>query len=520
MSFPLLTLITFLPAVFAIIVLFLPNARIIKTWSIVTSFIPLILSIVLWVTFGNFGAPVGAGSYTEGPFDWIVLTAEPGKNIQYYLAVDGLSIPLIFLTTLLTTLGLWYSSKVINERVREFFFLFLLLETGMTGVFVSMDLFLFYVFWEIGLVPMYFLIGIWGHAEDRPQYSAIKFFLYTLAGSVFMLLAIIAIYLNQQTFSIPTLMLPTRHPFMADSGLAAFAFFGFFLAFSIKVPLFPFHTWLPDAHTAAPTAGSVVLAGILLKLGTYGYVRILMPMFPTVFQQWAPFIAILATISIVYGALVAMAQTDFKRLIAYTSVNHMGFVILGLAAAAWNFPLAKDAKNAADIVTSAAIAMNGATLEMFAHGVITGALFFLVGMLYERTHTRDLTVFGGLGAKVPTYAALLILAVFASLGLPGLASFVAEFMIFRGAYALITVAIVAIAIFGVLFNAALFLWKVIQKVLLGTANPKWAGLADLHGYEVWTLAPLAALMIVIGLYPQWLIDTINAASMQILSIIK
>lgn len=516
MPFPLLSLITFLPLIFALIVLVLPNAKTIKTTSILLSLIPLALSVYLWISLGdNAGKPIGTG-FHEGPVDWIVLSGEAGKNIQYYLAVDGISVPLIFLTTLLTTLGLFYSSRVINDRVREFFFLFLLLETGMLGVFVSMDLFLFYVFWEIGLLPMYFLIGIWGHAEDRPQYSAIKFFLYTLAGSVLMLLAIIAVYLDKGTFSIPRLM--AGRPFADNGVLAAMAFTGFFLAFSIKVPLWPFHTWLPDAHTAAPTAGSVILAGVLLKLGTYGYVRILMPVFPTVFQLWAPFIAILATLSIVYGALVAMAQTDFKRLIAYTSVNHMGFVILGLAAAAWNLPLGKD------LVNSAAIAVNGATLEMFAHGIITGALFFLVGMLYERTHTRDLTEFGGLGAKVPTYAGLLILAVFASLGLPGLASFVAEFMIFRGAYALISTVIVVIAISGVLINAALFLWKVIQKVLLGTLSEKWAHdsdhLKDLEPFEVWTLAPLAALMLVIGLYPQWLIDTINAASVTILTGIK
>ncbi|MGE5140801.1 MAG: complex I subunit 4 family protein, partial [Rudaea sp.] len=390
------------------------------------------------------------------------------------------------------------------------------LETGMLGVFSSLDFFLFYVFWEIGLVPMYFLIGIWGHEEDRPQYSAIKFFLYTLAGSVFMLLAIIAIYLNSnpQSFDMTLAMQPGNHPFAANFTAAALAFTGFFLAFSIKVPLWPFHTWLPDAHTAAPTAGSVILAGILLKLGTYGYLRIMLPMFPDVFRAAAWIIGTLAVISIVYGALVAMAQTDFKRLIAYSSVNHMGYVILGIAAAA---ALPVGGANAAANVNSAAIAVNGAVIEMFAHGLITGALFFLVGMLYERAHTRELSKFGGLGAKVPVYGALLLLAAFASLGLPGLAGFVAEFLVLRGAFALVPW-LAVIAVSGIVITAAYFLWKVIQGVLLGTLKEAWAALPDLHSYEVITLAPLAALTIIVGLYPQWLIETINSASTAILKL--
>ncbi len=362
---------------------------------------------------------------------------------------------------------------------------------------------------------MYFLIGIWGHEEDRPQYSAIKFFLYTLAGSVFMLLAIIAIYLNSnpQTFDMTLAMQPGNHPFAGNFTAAALAFTGFFLAFSIKVPLWPFHTWLPDAHTAAPTAGSVILAGILLKLGTYGYIRILLTMFPDVFRAAAWIIGGLAVISIVYGALVAMAQTDFKRLIAYSSVNHMGYVILGIAAAA---ALPRGANES--LLNSAAVAVNGSVVEMFAHGLITGSLFFLVGMLYERAHTRDLAAFGGLGAKVPVYGALLLLAAFASLGLPGLAGFVAEFLVFRGAFALLQ-ALTFIALAGIVITAAYFLWKVVQNVLLGTLKPAWSNLLDLHAYEVITLAPLAALTIIVGLYPQWLISTINEASTAILKLI-
>jgi NADH-quinone oxidoreductase subunit M len=425
--------------------------------------------------------------------------------------------PLVWLTTLLTLLGLFYSSYTIHERAREFFFMFLLLETGMLGVFVSLDFFLFYVFWELGLVPMYFLIAIWGHAEDRPQYSAIKFSLFTLTGSVFMLLAIIAMYINVGTFDIIELQ-TIKRPFLNEFGFASLAFWSIFLAFAIKVPLFPFHTWLPDAHTAAPTAGSVILAGILLKLGAYGFVRVLLPVFPQVFQANATFIAILATISIVYGALVAMAQTDFKRLIAYSSVNHMGYVILGIAAA-----VAVSGAN----LTDRSIALNGAVLQMFNHGVITGALFFIVGILYERAHTRDLKAFGGLGAKIPVYGGILLTASFASLGLPGLAGFISEFLVFRGAFPSLTV-ISAIAVLGIIFTAAMFLWKVIQNVLLGTFDEKkWAEkekegihLSDVTRFEVVTLAPLLFLMVLIGVYPSVILNTINTISVAILSALK
>jgi NADH-quinone oxidoreductase subunit M len=520
----MLSAITFLPVIGAIIVLLLPNDRAIKTFSILWSLIPLALSILAWLIFSTWPGFTMLGSacsatitnasqhfYLGECVPWIQALA-----VNYHLGADGISIPLIFLTTLLTTVSLYYSARNIDTRVREFFFLFLLLETGMLGVFVSLDLFLFYVFWEVGLVPMYFLIGVWGHEEDRPQYSAIKFFLYTLAGSVFMLLAIIAIYLNTGTFDIAVISQVGSHPFAKDVFIAGLAFTGFFLAFSIKVPLWPFHTWLPDAHTAAPTAGSVILAGVLLKLGTYGYVRILLGVFPDVFRAWAPFIGVLAVISIVYGALVAMAQSDFKRLVAYSSVNHMGYVILAIAAAAALTPAQLQDPN---MFNGAATAVNGAVLEMFAHGIITGSMFFLVGMLYERAHTRELNAFGGLGAKVPKYGALLLLAAFASLGLPGLAGFVAEFLVFRGAYATLTT-LTFIAIAGVVITAAYFLWKVVQKVLLGTLNAeRWGQLPDLHGYEVITLVPLLFLTVLIGLYPNWIVDTINAGSTAVLKLI-
>ncbi|MCL4489451.1 MAG: NADH-quinone oxidoreductase subunit M [Chloroflexi bacterium] len=507
---PWLTLLVLLPIVGSVIVLLLPrganSATLIKRFATIWSLIPLAIAGYLWLLIFDPNSPTMQFQETAM---WI-----SSLNVRYHVGVDGLSMPLVFLTTLLTTLGVFYSSYVIEERVREFFFMFLLLEAGMLGVFVSLDFFLFYVFWEIGLVPMYFLIAVWGHAEDRPLYSAIKFFLYTLAGSVFMLLAMIALYINTSTANTPgtfdLVELAARHPFANDYVFASLAFWAIFLAFAIKVPLFPFHTWLPDAHTAAPTAGSVILAGILLKLGTYGFVRILLPIFPQVFQANAVLIAVLAGISIVYGALVAMAQTDFKRLIAYSSVNHMGYVILGVAAAA--------AAGAANL-TDRSIALNGAILQMFNHGVITGALFFIVGMLYERAHTRDLKQFGGLGAKLPIYAGMLLMASFASLGLPGLAGFVSEFLVFRGAFSSLTL-IASIAVAGIVFTAAMFLWKVIQNVLLGPFNERWTGLADLRTFEVVTLVPLAFLMLLIGIYPSSVLNTINTVSVAILSGLK
>jgi NADH-quinone oxidoreductase subunit M len=388
----------------------------------------------------------------------------------------------------------------------------------MFGVFVSLDLVLFYVFWEIGLVPMYLLIGIWGQAKDRPQYSAIKFFLYTLAGSVFMMLAILGLYFFHGTFDIVKLSqgLGTGKElgpvFGGTAALAAAAFWAFFIAFAIKVPLWPFHTWLPDAHTAAPTAGSVILAGILLKLGAYGMMRICLPIFPEQFKYFStsvPIIPILALLSIVYGALVCMAQWDLKRLIAYSSVSHMGYVILGLAAAAaaWGQP---------ELADGAAMATNGAAMQMFNHGIITGGLFFLVGVIYERAHTRDLQDFGGLAKATPYYYGIFLVTALASLGLPGLAGFWAEFFIFRGAFEIMPW-FAAIGVLGIVVTAAYILWKIVQYVFLGDFDQaKWdrvahgSRLTDMLSFEKVTMWPLVVFMILFGIYPTPLVNFFNS----------
>jgi NADH-quinone oxidoreductase subunit M len=499
MDFPILSVIMFVPLLGSLIVLLMPKdkERLIKQFAIAVTFIPLALSILLWINLQK-----GGGIQFEEVFAWI-----PAINVNYHVGVDGLSVPLIFLTALLTTLSLFYSSFTIKTRVKEFFFLFLLLEMGMFGVFSSLDFVLFYVFWEIGLVPMYFLIGVWG--GPRREYAAIKFFIYTLVGSVAMLLAIIGIYLNTGTFDIIKAAAAT--PFAGNLTLGALAFWAIFLAFAIKVPMFPFHTWLPDAHVEAPTAGSVILAGILLKLGCYGFFRILLPMFPEQFHRFAPVVAVLAVISIVYGAMVSMAQWDLKKLIAYSSVSHMGYVMLGLAAAAF-------AIGSPNMLDSQAIALDGAVFQMFNHGIITGALFFLVGIIYERAHTRDLKAFGGLASKVPYYYGIMLVTGLASLGLPGLAGFWGEFFVFRGAFAIAPV-YAAIGVIGIVFTAAYILWKVIQHMFLGPFNEKWSNLPDMTAWEKITLWPLIIFMVLFGLYPSLIVNTINAAMTRLLEML-
>jgi NADH-quinone oxidoreductase subunit M len=511
MNFPVLSAITFIPLLISVIVLIIPKSKenLIRWTSTVLSFIPLALSIYVYIVVR---ADPGTMQFME-EYSWI-----PAIDVFYRMGVDGLSAVMLVLTALLSTLCYYYSIYVIKERVKEYYFLFLLLQVGMTGVFVSLDFIFFYVFWEIGLVPMYLLIGVWG--GERRIYASIKFFLYTLAGSMAMLLAIIGVYLNTGTFNI--LEAATAQPFVGNFALAAAAFWAFFIGFAIKVPIFPFHTWLPDAHTEAPTTGSVILAGVLLKLGAYGLIRIVLPLFPEQFAYYSynvPIIPILAVISIVYGALVCMAQWDLKRLIAYSSVSHMGYVTLGIAAAAASIAVG----GGEEIATSAIIGLNGAALQLFTHGIITGGLFFLVGMIYDRAHTRQIKDFGGLGSKVPVYYGIMLVTGFASLGLPGLAGFWSEFFVFRGSFAIIPVFAI-IGVLGIVFTAAYILWKVVQNIFLGEFDQeKWdaathhAELTDLETFEKVTMWPLVILMVVIGLYPSLIVRLLNAVSTTIIN---
>ena len=505
MYFPILTVITFTPLLGVILILLIPGERedVIRRLSIVISLVPLVLAAILWLSYDQ----TRGGIQFEQVVEWI-----PAVGIRYHVGVDGISVPLVFLTALLGTLSYFYSAYTIKERVKEYYFFFMLLQMGMFGVFTSLDFILFYVFWEIGLVPMYFLIGIWG--GERRIYASIKFFLYTLVGSVAMLLAILFVYFNVGSFSILEAAEKFRHfvPFAANFGVVSLAFWGFFLGFAIKVPCFPFHTWLPDAHTEAPTCGSVILAGVLLKLGAYGMVRILLPVFPEAFNYYAPFIGILALFSIVYGALVCMAQWDLKRLIAYSSVSHMGYVMLGIVAAASSLGMSSQG-----IATSAAIALNGAVMQMFNHGIITGGLFFLVGIIYERTHTRDLKAFGGLAAKLPYYYGVVAATCFASLGLPGLAGFWAEFFVFRGSFHIIPL-YAAIGALGIVVTAGYILWKIIQYMFLGSFDEeKWGKLTDMDTFEKVTMWPLLLFMVGFGIYPTPIVNLINSATVALLS---
>ncbi|MCC6454434.1 MAG: NADH-quinone oxidoreductase subunit M [Caldilineaceae bacterium] len=526
----ILPLILALPLLFAVVTMLMTNERSIKWLSIVGSLVPLALSIYMLLAY-DYNA---GGMQFELNIPWV-----ESLGASFHLGADGLSVPLVFLTALLSTLSIYYSAFTIKTRVKEFFVMFHLLELSMLGVFLALDYVLFYVFWEISLVPMYLLIGIWGGANRG--YASIKFFIYTLVGSVAMLLAILLIYFATGTFDI--IEAAALKPFQdlpADRALlfTSLAFWGFFLGFAFKVPSFPFHTWLPDAHTEAPTAGSVILAGVMLKLGAYGFLRIVLPTLPTASEFWSMWVVAVGAIAIVYGAFVCVAQTDLKRLIAYSSVSHMGYVMLGIGAASTVLTPEGAAKTAEffglsqeSVMNSAAMALNGATLQMFNHGIITGALFLLVGIIYERAHTRDLAKFGGLGTHTPYYYGIWLVAGFASLGMPGLAGFWAEFFTFRGAFALVPYW-AAFAVIGLIITAVYILWRIIGNLFMGSYDAQklhhWSaadgseadGPTDMVAFEKVTLWPLVIGMFVIGVYPTVVLNYFNGSSVELLQFIQ
>lgn len=495
-----LTWLTFLPLIGSIFLLFTnkDNQGLHRILATVFATVTFLLSV--WM-IPQFNADTHQMQFV-GKFSWI-----SSFNIHYFMGVDGISFPLIILTTFLTLISV-IASYGISKRTKEYFFWFLMLETGMLGLFCSLDFFLFYVFWEITLVPMYFLIGIWG--GPKREYAAIKFFLFTLFGSVFMLLSMLAIYFasgtglpgSERTFDLLALgQLAAQGQLQLAGGAAMLVFLGLFLAFAIKIPAFPFHTWLPLAHVEAPTPVSVILAGVLLKMGVYGLLRVSYPILPQATQAFLPFLIIIAMINVVYGAFCAMAQKDMKRMVAYSSVNHMGYCLLGMAAVMGN-------------ANAAHAGMTGAVLQMINHGIITGALFLLVGVIYDRAHTRDIDAFGGLATRIPIFAGIMIVQAMASLGLPGLAGFISEFLCFLGAFGgsfgphnfkIWT----GISVIGILVTAAFFL-RMLKLTLMGEFNPKWEGkMPDLSFREMVTIVPLLVLTVVLGVYPSLAINMMD-----------
>ncbi len=521
MNFPILTWITFLPLLGILIILLVPNGKddkgkelsknIIRWVSAGITFIQLILAIVIFFSY-NTGLK-GVNDINSFQFvekvTWIHahLPMIGDIRIEYFLGLDGISVPMILLTAIISFLAI-FPSFGINKAVKGYFAMYLLLDLGMMGVFVALDFFLFFLFWELMLLPMYFLIGIWG--GPRKEYAAIKFFIYTLVGSVFMLLVMIGLYHSVGSFNILEMM--NQGNFDPNSIFGAskttmrnIAFLGLFIGFAIKVPIFPFHTWLPDAHVEAPTPISVILAGVLLKMGAYGMLRIAFPIFPDAFAYFQTLIAWIGMISIVYGAFCALGQhkvgkRDFKKLIAYSSVSHMGLVILGLA-------------------SMRPESVTGAIFQMFNHGIITAMLFMIVGVIYDRAHTRGLDDFGGLAKKMPVYTGIMAVAFFAAIGLPGMSGFISEVLVFLGsfkAYPVLTV----VSGLSIILGAGYMLWA-LQKIFFGQLPEKWSGpwdpsgikykTDDVNALELTALLPLAFLVIFLGVFPNPVLDLMTTS---------
>jgi len=479
----LLTVVLFAPLAGFLVLLFIPSARqgLIRVWANVASLVTFAISLLL-VTGFQKGRP---GYQFEESFDWI-----PSIGAHYHIGIDGISLLLIMLTTLMSFLAVLCSWSAIQDRVKEYYAMFLLLETGMIGVFLSLDFFLFYVFWELVLVPMYFIIGIWG--GPRKLYAAIKFFLYTLAGSVLMLLGILTLYFQHfkqfgtYTFDIYPLM-----QLNLPLGMQEWIFWAFFVGFAIKVPMFPFHTWLPDAHVEAPTGGSVILAAVLLKMGTYGFLRFSLPLLPgaSYDRTIVQILAVLSIIGIIYGALVSLMQSDWKKLVAYSSVSHLGFCTLGIFSMNPN-------------------GIAGSVLQQVNHGISTGMLFLIIGVIYERRHTREIKEYGGLAHVMPTFAVIFAIAMLSSAGLPLLNGFIGEFTILQGAYEASWVW-AAFAVTGVILGAAYLLW-LYQRTMLGeVTNEKNLAIPDMNLREVAIFLPLIAWAVWIGVYPKPYFDILQ-----------
>jgi len=511
-GFPLLTLLTFIPIIGMIIVLLLPKSaeNNVKYTTLAVTSIQLVLALLMILNFDYSAAgifDVNSFQFVE-KVSWIQIpdVAFLGTlKIDYFLGVDGLSATLVLLSTIIFFVAT-FSSWTIKKSPKGYFTMYLLLNAATMGVFVSLDFFLFFVFWEVMLLPMYFLIGIWG--GPRKEYAAIKFFIYTMLGGVFMLITMIGLYFSAtevladgtQAYTFNLLALMNQNNYLSDGILSPtnpnnwrfMAYIGLFVAFAVKIPMFPFHTWLPDAHVEAPTPISVVLAGVLLKLGTYGILRISFPIFPDITRELMWYIGLFGVINIVYGALAAMAQKDYKKLIAYSSISHMGYVLLGMA-------------------SLSSTGFNGAIFQMFNHGTITAMLFLIVGIVYDRAHTRGLYEFGGLATQMPVYTGFVSVAFFAAIGLPGLSGWVSEALVFVGAFGVESIrTITMIGMLGILLGAGYMLWT-LQRVYLGTVPEKWKQLKDLDGRELTMLIPLTIIVVVLGSFPSFMLDIMTTS---------